>query len=121
MTPTPIKLLLDEHIWEGLMEALTQRGYAVRHIVNTDQRGIDDETLFALASAQGYAVLTYNVKHFAPLVSQWYETRRDHAGVIFSVQLPPAELLRQVLNLLTRLSAEELQNTGRWLQEFKGE
>ena len=29
MTGERIKLLLDEHIWEGLAEALTQRGYDV--------------------------------------------------------------------------------------------
>ena len=32
----PIKLLLDEHIWEGLTGALTQQGYDVVHINNTD-------------------------------------------------------------------------------------
>jgi len=26
MTGKPIKLLLDEHIWEGFTKALTQRG-----------------------------------------------------------------------------------------------
>ena len=43
----PIKLLLDEHIWEGLAEALTQRGNDVVHLTNTDQRGLDDEPLLA--------------------------------------------------------------------------
>jgi predicted nuclease of predicted toxin-antitoxin system len=59
MTNEPIKLLLDEHIWEGLTEALTQRGYDVVHISHTGQRGIDDEPLLALATTQGRAILTY--------------------------------------------------------------
>ena len=120
MTGTPIKLLLDEHIWEGLTEALTKRGYDVIHVVNTDQRGVDDEPLLGFAAGQERAVLTYNVKHFAPLVRLWYEAGRDHAGVIFSIQLPPPDLLRQAERLLAKLSAEELKNTARWLQEFKG-
>ena len=115
----PIKLLLDEHIWVGLAEALTQRGYNVVHLNQTQQRGIDDEPLLAFAAAQERAVLTYNVRHFVPLVRLYYETEQAHAGVILSTQLPQGELQRQVLNLLATLSADELRNTARWLQEFK--
>jgi hypothetical protein len=43
MTSQPLKLLLDEHIWEGLAEALIQQGYDVVHLNHTTQRGIDDE------------------------------------------------------------------------------
>lgn len=121
MTDRPVKLLLDEHIWEGLAEALTQRGYDVIHIANTEHSGIDDEPLLAFATAEGRAVLTYNVRHFVPLVRLWYEAGREHAGVILSIQLPPGELLRQVERLLTTLSAGELKNTARWLQEFSSD
>lgn len=119
MNGRPIKLLLDEHIWEGLAEALTQRGYDVVHIIHTGQRSIDDKPLLELAAAQGRALLTYNARHFVPLVRFWYEAGREHAGVILSIQLTPAELLKQVERLLTTLSADELKNTVRWLQEFK--
>jgi predicted nuclease of predicted toxin-antitoxin system len=121
MRGTPIKLLLDEHIWYGLTEALTQRGYDVVHVNDTAQRGIDDEPLLAFATAQDRAVLTYNARHFVPLVRLWYEAGREHAGVILSIQLPPHELLRQVERLLVTLSADELRNTVRWLQEFRTE
>jgi len=120
MTDDPIKLLLDEHIWWGLTEALTGRGYDVIHIVDTEHRGIDDEPLLAFATARSRAVLTYNVRHFVPLVTKWYETGQEHAGVILSVPLPPGELLRQVERLLNTLPAAELRNTARWLQEFRG-
>ncbi len=52
----PIKLLLDENIWLGLTEALTQRGYDAIHIINLDQRGLDDEAVLGLATEQGRAV-----------------------------------------------------------------
>jgi Domain of unknown function (DUF5615) len=78
--------LLDEHIWEGLAEALTQRGYDVLSIANTERRGIDDEAVLAFAAAEGHAVLTYNSRRFAPLVRLWYEANREHAGVILSIQ-----------------------------------
>ena len=116
-----IQLLLDEHIWVGLSEALTQRGYDVIHLNDTGQRGIDDEPLLVFATAQGRAVLTYNIRHFVPLVRLWYEAGREHAGVILSTQLPPGELLRQIERLLATLSADTLKNTVRWLQEFRSE
>jgi hypothetical protein len=55
------------------------------------------------------------------MVRLWYEAGRVHAGVLVSTQLPPGELLRQVERLLTTLSAGELKNTVRWLQEFKAD
>jgi hypothetical protein len=121
MTGEPIKLLLDEHIWEGLAEALTQRGYDVVHINRTEKRGVDDDPLLTFATVEGRAVLTYNACHFVPLIRLWYESGREHAGVILSIQLPPGELLRQVERLLATLSADELKNTVRWLQEFRAD
>lgn len=119
MNGRPIKLLLDEHIWEGLVEALTKRGYDAVHIIHTGQRSIDDEPLLELAAVQGHALPTYNARHFVPLVRLWYEMGREHAGVIFSIQLPPTELLTQAERFLVALSADDLKNTVRWLQEFK--
>ena len=116
-----IKLLLDEHIWEGLAAALTQRGYDAAHLNMTQHRGINDESLLTFATAEGRAVLTYNARHFVPLVRYWYEANRAHAGVILSIQLPPGELLRQVERLMATLSADELKNTVRWLQEFRAD
>ncbi len=114
-----VKLLLDEHIWEGLVIALTKQGYDVLHINHTDQRGIDDEPLLAFAASQNRAVLTNNHKDFAPLIRDWFFAEREHSGVILSIQLPRGKLLRQTENMLAQLSAEELRNTVRWLQEFR--
>ncbi|HID52723.1 MAG TPA: hypothetical protein EYP41_11900 [Anaerolineae bacterium] len=119
MNSGSVKFLLDEHIWEGLAEALRKRGYDVVHINHTEFRGIDDEPLLEMAAAEGRAVLTNNHRDFAPLVRFWYEDGRKHAGVILSVQLRPGILFRQVESLLESLSADELMNSIRWLQEFR--
>ena len=119
MSFTPIKLLLDAHIWEGLAPALSSRGYDVFPIVNSPYRSLDDEPLLALAASQNRAVLTFNVRHFVPLVRRWYHEEREHAGVILSVQLSRGELLKRALKLLENLFAEEIRNTVRWLQEFQ--
>jgi hypothetical protein len=76
MTGRPVKLLFDEHVWEGLTQALAQRGYDVVHVANTLQRGMDDESLLDYAASRGRVVLTYNIRHFVPLIAEWYEAHR---------------------------------------------
>lgn len=118
MTGTPIKLMLDEHIWKGLTKALKQRGYDAVSIVDIS-RSAEDVPILELATAQGRCVLTFNVKHFAPMSTLWYEAGRDHAGIILSTEVAPGELVRRCTRLLQSISAEEIKNSARWLDEFK--
>jgi len=53
------------------------------------------------------------------MVRQWFAEGRDHGGVILSVQLTRGTLLQQTEKLLSSVSADELRNMVRWLQEFK--
>ena len=119
MKKDTIKLLLDEHIWEGLVDHLIERGYDIAHINRLGKQSIDDSEVFDLAVSQDRAVLTFNHRDFVPIARERYERELEHAGLILSIQLPRGELLRQVVNLLSSLSAEELRNTVRWLQEFR--
>jgi predicted nuclease of predicted toxin-antitoxin system len=94
-------------------------GYDVVHLNVIEQRGSTDEEVLNIAAAEFRTVLTYNHRDFVPLVRFWYETGQSHAGVILSVQLKQGELLRQSLNLLQTVTAPDLENTVRWLQEFR--
>ncbi|HLF03443.1 MAG TPA: DUF5615 family PIN-like protein [Anaerolineales bacterium] len=88
-------------------------------VMDADRAGQSDEAQLEFAAQQGRAILTYNIKHFSPLAQLWYEAGRDHAGIILSVELPQGELFRQALKLLETVSAEEVINSVRYLQEFK--
>ena len=112
------KLLLDEHIWLGLRNALVQRGYDVVHVVDAEMQGVDDETVLVRAVQEGRAVLTFNVRDFAPLAVRWFHEGREHFGIILSPELGQGELLRQAVNLLGVITADDLKNTVRWLSEF---
>jgi len=119
MNRTPIKLFLDEHIWRGLTEALRTHGYDALHVLDAERGGLDDEDQLAYAAEKGRALLTYNIKHFAPLAVVWYEAGRDHAGILLSEELEHGELLRRVERLLAAVSAEEMKNIVRYLSDFK--
>lgn len=114
-----IRLLLDVHIWEGLTFTLQEQGYDVLHINHTPYRELEDEDLLVLASREGRAILTCNHRDFVPLARIWYEKELEHAGIILSVQLSRTAYLNQINHLLQSLSASQIHNTVRWLQEFK--
>ena len=119
MTGAPIKLYLDEHIWRELTQRLREEGYDAVHVYEADRGGLADEAQLEYAAGEGRAILTFNAKDFIPLAELWYEAGRDHAGIVVSVRLEQGELLRQVLRLLASISAEEMTNAVRYLQEFK--
>lgn len=110
--------MLDEHIWKELTTILKARGYDAVSIVDLD-RSADDEPILELATAQGRAVLTFNVSNFAPLSRLWYEAGKEHAGIVLSHQVSNAELVQRTIRLLQTISAEELWNNVRRLEDFK--
>jgi len=76
---------------------------------------------WSFAVAAGRALLTFDKDggRFIDLVAEWFYAGRQHYGLIISAQLPRGELLRRVLNLLNSVTAEELMNSVRFLEEFK--
>ncbi len=49
----------------------------------SDLEGLDDSDLLELAAKDGRIMVTFDVKDFAPLVMEWAEAGRKHAGCIF--------------------------------------
>ena len=81
-------------------------------------QGANDETVLVRAVQQGRAVLTFNVRDFAPLVVRWFHEGREHFGIILSPELGQGELLRHTANLIGVITADDPKNTVRWLSEF---
>lgn len=115
--PRP-QLLLDEHVWPGLIEAFAPQGYDLQHVVRVGLQSASDEAVLAFAAREERVVLTNNYRDFVRLVAQWYAAGRSHAGVVLMEQLPRSELIQQVRQLLESASADDLRNTCRWLREF---
>ena len=63
--------------------------------------------------------MTFNVKDFVPLVEEYFKDGKEHYGIVASNQISQGELKKRVTNLLNKITAEELKNTIRYLQEFK--
>jgi len=117
-----VRLYLDRHIMGRLAVDLRDRGYDV---VRTEEVGRDtapDEEQLAFATAENRAVLTFNIRDFAPLHEAWQAAGRTHAGVIVSQQLGRRDyglLLQRMLRLLNHFTREEMIGNFVHLEQFK--
>ena len=114
-----IRLYIDEDIWGGLAATLRARGYDAIDAHEAKQEEASDEAQLVFATLQSRAMLAYNKKHFVRLAIEWWESGRPHYGIVISVQLEPSELLRRVLNLLERETAESIANQVIPLEYYK--
>jgi predicted nuclease of predicted toxin-antitoxin system len=117
-----VRLYLDRHVITRLADDLLERGF---DCLTTQQAGMDtasDEEQLAFATAQGRAILTFNIRDFAPLHEQWQAAARPHAGIVVSRQLGTRDygaLLARMLRLLDRFTADEMVNNVLHLEQFK--
>jgi hypothetical protein len=105
-----------------LANDLRGRGY---DLATTQEAGHDtssDEQQLAFASGQDRAILTFNIRDFAPLHEQWMATDRNHAGIVVSQQLGMRQygaLHHRTLRLLETTTADELCNNFVQLEQFR--
>jgi uncharacterized protein with PIN domain len=115
-----VKLYLDENIPPALAVILRSRGYDVVSAHEVDMRGKKDEEQLEYAIAQGRVLLTFNVRHFAPLAKSYFEQGREHPGIVVSTDVELRKLIRLTTNLLEREKPEDLKNGFVWLQSYRG-
>jgi predicted nuclease of predicted toxin-antitoxin system len=117
-----VRLYFDRHIMTRLAVDLRGRGFDV---LTTEEAGKDtttDAEQLAFATAEGRAILTFNIRDFAPLHEQWQAAGQRHAGIIVTQQLGSREygvLIQRMLRLLNHFSAEEMVANFVHLEQFK--
>lgn len=113
------KLLLDEHIWAYLANILCEQGFDVIHVCEVGLDATPDNEILQYAVSKHRAVLTFNIKDYIPLAIQYFEDGKEHYGVVVSDEILQGELQKRVTKLLQSISADELMNTIRFLQDYK--
>lgn len=101
-----MRLLLDANLsTRKIGEPLRQRGHDVRSLASEpDMEGLDDPAVLALAASEERILITRNSRDFAPLLRQWAEAQRPHAGCILIWTLDHHEfgpIIGGVVRLLT--------------------
>ena len=117
-----VRLYFDRHIMARLAIDLRSRGYDV---LTTEEAGKDtapDDEQLAFAAAEGRAILTFNIRDFAPLHERWLAAGQRHAGILVSQQLGGRQyglLLHRMLRFLDQRTAEEMVGNIVHLEQFK--
>ncbi|HEY7152944.1 MAG TPA: DUF5615 family PIN-like protein [Gemmataceae bacterium] len=87
-----------------------------------DKDTASDEEQLLFATTENRAILTFNIRDFAPLHEAWQAAARPHAGIIVSQQLGSRHygvLLQRMLRLLNHVTAEEMRSNIVHLEQFK--
>ena len=103
-----IKVYLDEDVHTFIAQALRLRGWEALITQEAGRRGADDRGQISFATAQGYAILTYNSNDYPRLHYEIVTGGRTHAGIILATQENPRQTIRALFNLLNTLSAEAI-------------
>ena len=115
----PPRLYLNEHLSPRLAEQLRQHGFDVTSTLESKMGEADDDEQLAHAASEQRALVTFNHKDFAVRHERYLTEDKEHWGIVLSTEEPIDILRRRLLRLLNTLSAEELKNQIRWLNEFK--
>lgn len=115
----PPKLHLNEHLSPRLAQQLRHYNFDVTSTLESNLVSKSDKEQLEFCCAEGRAILTFNVDHFALLHEEFMATKKEHYGIILSTREPIGVLLHRLLRLLNSVSSDELKNQVRWLNEFK--
>jgi len=78
-----VKALLDEQLSPEIAVLLRQGGYDVVAVADRDDLvGSRDSTILEVATTEGRAVVTNNIKDFRPLAAGLLAQGRTHSGLI---------------------------------------
>jgi hypothetical protein len=88
-----VRILLDAHVsGRRIGAALRAEGHDVLALdEDTDLGALADPDVLALAAADGRILITFDQRHFAPLLREWAEAGRTHAGCILVYGLDHSE------------------------------
>jgi hypothetical protein len=114
-----IRLYLDEDVHRRVAAALRLRQFDVVSAHEVGRWGLSDEEQLTLAAAEGRALFTFNPPDYLRFHQDWLQLGKEHFGIIVSDQVPIGETVRRILNLLNRVTADEIRNQIYWLQSFK--
>jgi hypothetical protein len=107
-----VRILLDAHVsGRRIGNALRADGHDVLALdEDVDLGALPDPDVLALAAAERRLLVTFDRRHFPPLLRQWAEAGQMHHGCIIVYGLDPAEfglILRGIRRLLDERPRQE--------------
>jgi hypothetical protein len=116
-----ISIYTDEDVYGSVVRALRDRGYDAISTPEAGNLEQSDAEQLSYAVSQKRAILTFNVRDFVQLHTEYIQSNREHWGIIVSKRLPIGSVVRCMLNLLNSVSADEMQNRLEYLTDWTPE
>ena len=94
-----------------IAERLRGRGHDVLALdEHRELDGLSDADVLELAAQEGRILVTFNVRDFAPILRQWAEEQRSHAGCLLLVGIAQNEfalILQRIRTVLEERSEQQ--------------
>jgi predicted nuclease of predicted toxin-antitoxin system len=105
-----MRILLDAHIsGRTVGKALIGGGHDVRALDSeVELEGLSDPEVLELAAAEGRVLVTANISDFEPLLREWADESRSHAGVV----LVPSSVKNEAFGVLISGVEETIADTS---------
>jgi uncharacterized protein with PIN domain len=113
-----LKIYLNENLSWKIAKALREYGYDVVSSHEAGMNSEEDDMQFEFAISEQRAVLTNNFGDFVRLYDEYATLGKEHYGVILTTKCTVGEIVKRLKNLLKCITAEEMKNQIRWLNEF---
>ena len=114
-----IKLYLDEDLIYKLARILRSRGYDVISAHEVAMTGKKDDEQLEYSTSHGRVLVTRNTRHFVQLQRKYYDTGKQHAGILVTDDISFHEMLRRLTVFLDTVDAEYMQDFLDWLPNYK--
>ena len=115
MSSVFIALYLDEDVDVLLADLVRARGFFVTTTVKAARRGTSDAEQLAYATSRWVTLLTHNRVDFENLAQECFNTGQTQGGIIIAARRPVYDLAKRVLAVLNAVTADEMQNTVRYI------
>ena|SRR5579872_1397583 len=112
---TPPRFFTDEDVFPVVAEQLCQAGLDAVSAQSVGRLGEADESQLLWAVAQSRVLVSFNVRDFARLHTEWIQHGREHAGLAVSAQVGIGAVVRRLRNLAASLSADNMRNRIEYL------
>ncbi len=110
-----IPLYLDEDVDVMVAELLRARGFDALTTRDAGRLGQTDADQLAFAVREERTFLTHNRVDFERFAQEYFETKREHHGMILAVRRSPHEIVRRLLIILNQVTADEMKNQIRYI------
>ncbi|MFQ6061630.1 MAG: DUF5615 family PIN-like protein [Methanosarcinales archaeon] len=114
-----IRIYTNENIYGTVARVLRGWGYDAISAPESRRLTVPDEEQMEFAVNQRRTILTFDIKDYTRLHTEYISSGLHHYGIIISKRLKIKELLQRLQKLLQTLTAEDMYDRLEYLGQWK--